>query len=558
MADVSNRDEAEKCKQVAQSALAAGDAEKALRFLQKAKRMCPGDGSIDGLIARAQAGGSAAGAGAPGGSAASEGPRQRSAASASSARPPAGADGARTGKDGAYTPEQMQLVQRILRTKDYYQILEVPDAGEETVKKAYKKLALKLHPDKNRAPGAEEAFKKLSKVVQCLSDGDKREMYNRYGDEDKIPQQHRQHYEQNFATPEDFFDLLFGGGMQQHARRQGGGVHHTQFNFGFQGGQQPPAMFQIALLLVLLLSFGSNMVNNGSSSSRFSFSRTGDYNVEHTTATLDVPYYVTEGFEANYPEGTQQLAEFDQSVEVYHIRDLRSDCEYNNMLTSRQRGGRKKKDAEAARRANCQTIKELGRRHPKLYQAALGSKKVGDGTEVGRFSFTHTGEHDVQRTTASLSVPYFVAEGFEAEFAEGTQALADFEHSVEVYHLRSLRADCEPCQTLKEISRRHPRLEQAAFGSSKVGKDPSANRYSLARSDRHHLGRSTATLGVPYFVAKGFEDSYGEGTRALADLEHRVEVQYLRGLKGDCDPCQELREINQRHPRLYQAALYSR
>jgi curved DNA-binding protein CbpA len=453
----------------------------------------------------------------------------------------------------------MQLVQRILRTKDYYQILEVPqDASEDTVKKAYKKLALKLHPDKNRAPGAEEAFKKLSKVVQCLSDAEKRDMYRRYGDEDRIPQQHRHQYEQNFATPEDFFDLFFGGGMHggHHGRRHGN-VHTTQFNFG-QGGQQPPAMFQIALLLVLLLSFGSNMISNGSSSSRFSFSRTGDYSIEHTTATLDVPYYVTESFEANYAEGTQALAEFDQSVEIYHIRDLRSDCEYNNMLHSRQRGGRKRKDAEAARRANCQTIKELSRKHPRLYQAALGSKKVGDGSAVSRFSFTRSGEHDVRRSTATLEVPYFVAEGFEADYAEGTQTLADFEQSVEVYHLRSLRVDCEPCQTLKEISRRHPRLEQAAFGSSKVGKDPSARHFSLVRSDQHHVGRSTATLGVPYFVSEGFEASYGEGTRALADFEHRVEVQYLRGLKGDCDPCQELREINQKHPRLYQAAVYSR
>lgn len=47
-------------------------------------------------------------------------------------------------------------------------------AKVEEIQKAYKKLALKLHPDKNGAPGAEEAFKRVSKAVQCLSDERKR------------------------------------------------------------------------------------------------------------------------------------------------------------------------------------------------------------------------------------------------------------------------------------------------------------------------------------------------------------------------------------------------
>jgi curved DNA-binding protein len=67
--------------------------------------------------------------------------------------------------------------------KDYYAVLGVnKNAGEQEIKKAYKKLAVKFHPDKN--PGnknAEEKFKEISEAYTVLSDPEKRKKYDQYG-----------------------------------------------------------------------------------------------------------------------------------------------------------------------------------------------------------------------------------------------------------------------------------------------------------------------------------------------------------------------------------------
>jgi len=67
--------------------------------------------------------------------------------------------------------------------KDYYQILGVErNASEDEIKKAYRKLALKYHPDRN--PGdktSEEKFKEINEAYSCLSDSQKRANYDAYG-----------------------------------------------------------------------------------------------------------------------------------------------------------------------------------------------------------------------------------------------------------------------------------------------------------------------------------------------------------------------------------------
>jgi len=68
--------------------------------------------------------------------------------------------------------------------KDYYRILGVArGANEDEIKKAYRKLALKYHPDKNQTTGAEEKFKEIGEAYDVLSDKKKKEVYDQYGEE---------------------------------------------------------------------------------------------------------------------------------------------------------------------------------------------------------------------------------------------------------------------------------------------------------------------------------------------------------------------------------------
>lgn len=71
--------------------------------------------------------------------------------------------------------------------KDYYDILGIKKgASEDDIKKAYRKQALRFHPDKNKSPGAEEKFKEIAEAYDVLSDPKKKDIYDRYGEEGKI------------------------------------------------------------------------------------------------------------------------------------------------------------------------------------------------------------------------------------------------------------------------------------------------------------------------------------------------------------------------------------
>uniref|UniRef100_A0A3B4ZLM4 DnaJ homolog subfamily B member 6-like n=1 Tax=Stegastes partitus TaxID=144197 RepID=A0A3B4ZLM4_9TELE len=100
---------------------------------------------------------------------------------------------------------------------DYYQVLGVRrDASADDIKKAYRKQALRWHPDKNpeNKEEAEKKFKELSEAYEVLSDANKRSIYDHYGKEGLTGSNGgREHFHEpfTFRNPEDVFREFFGG-----------------------------------------------------------------------------------------------------------------------------------------------------------------------------------------------------------------------------------------------------------------------------------------------------------------------------------------------------------
>lgn len=114
--------------------------------------------------------------------------------------------------------------------RDYYEILEVSkDASDSDLKKAYRRLAMKYHPDRN--PGDEEAearFKEIKEAYEVLSDPQKRQAYDQMGHEGVSGQGGFGGGAQGFGgfdfgdIFEDMFGDMFGGGGRQRSRAQAG------------------------------------------------------------------------------------------------------------------------------------------------------------------------------------------------------------------------------------------------------------------------------------------------------------------------------------------------
>ncbi|XP_053306042.1 dnaJ homolog subfamily B member 12 [Spea bombifrons] len=323
----SNRDEAERCIAIALGAINNQNTEKAIRFLEKAQKLFPTVEArelLESLTKNSHPNGTQSDSTEP------SSPRRRKNASDStpSANGEAGGD---TGK--TYTPDQLEAVKKIKQCKDYYEILGVTrDATEEDLKKSYRKLALKFHPDKNRAPGATEAFKAIGNAYAVLSNAEKRRQYDQFGEEKVSASRHgHSDFHRGFEadiSPEDLFNMFFGGGFpssnvhvysngrMRFAQRQDRRDHQAEGSFGMFVQLMP------ILILIIVSALSQMMVSNPpySLSHRPSV---GHIN-RRVTEQLKVPYFVSDSFDEEYTGSN--LRSVERSVEEDFIANLRNNC----------------------------------------------------------------------------------------------------------------------------------------------------------------------------------------------------------------------------------------
>ncbi len=122
--------------------------------------------------------------------------------------------------------------------RDYYEILEIAKtASADEIKKAYRRLARKYHPDVNRHDeNAEEKFKELSEAYEALSDPQKRQMYDQFGHQGASG-----HYGDPGAGGfgdmggfGDIFDMFFGGGGRGQSQRQSTGEQGSDLRYDLE------------------------------------------------------------------------------------------------------------------------------------------------------------------------------------------------------------------------------------------------------------------------------------------------------------------------------------
>ncbi|SOV06657.1 related to HLJ1 - Co-chaperone for Hsp40p [Ustilago sp. UG-2017a] len=415
-------EDAQKALQLAFKHYSNGDTAAAIKWAKKSVAIYKTP-SAEALLVRLEKSGasgngastsaSASSSSAAGASSSAEGLRSRTTASQVNGR--SAAETTHSAPKRAYTSAQMEVVTRIKKAGgDFYKVLGVEKTVDENgIKKAYKKLALQLHPDKNGAPGADEAFKSVSKAFSILTDADKRAAYDRYGgDPDNARSAagaaaagHHNPFGGMRGTPfggggmstdeidpNDLFNMFFGGGGMGGAQFGG-----TTFSFGGPGmrthqfrqrrpgprrahaePQNASILLQLLPLLVLglfsLLAYAPSLFSTPDPS--FSWTPSTTYKTQRMTEKHHIPYYVNDNQFNNHPFVTgerskKDIAGFEGRVENAYKQAMYSSCERQREYQERRLaatrgflgiGG----DEEAAKRImaevydSCEKLKQFG------------------------------------------------------------------------------------------------------------------------------------------------------------------------------------------------------
>ena len=135
----------------------------------------------------------------------------------------------------------MPFVSKIMNNTEYYDRLGVSkDASQDEIKRAYRKMSKKYHPDINKEPGAEEKYKEVQEAYETLSDDQKRAAYDQYGPDGANGFGSQGGFGgfdggAGFGGFEDIFSSFFGGGATRNpnAPRQGDDLQY-RVNLSFE------------------------------------------------------------------------------------------------------------------------------------------------------------------------------------------------------------------------------------------------------------------------------------------------------------------------------------
>ncbi|KAI9440056.1 DnaJ-domain-containing protein [Lactarius indigo] len=120
----------------------------------------------------------------------------------------------------------------LVSAADLYKVLDLDrSASEQDIKKAYKRLSRKYHPDKNHEPEAEGKFVEVAHAYEVLSDSTKRQIYDRHGEEGLKAHEGGQH---QHANPFDMFSQFFGGGFQPQEQVRRGPTSVSEFEVSLE------------------------------------------------------------------------------------------------------------------------------------------------------------------------------------------------------------------------------------------------------------------------------------------------------------------------------------
>ena len=224
----------------------------------------------------------------------------------------------------------------LLKKKDYYDILGLSkNASQDEIKKAYKKQAIKFHPDKNHSNKAEECFKKVSEAYQTLSNPEKKQFYDKYGNEEEFRnryyQTHQHHYEDDI-DPFDIFEMFFNGGININGRHFRRGRRNNNENNN-RNQNQPRGKFFALLqilpfILILLLSNLPDLFEYFKSPPLYQFYKDYNYSQKRKTSINNVEYYIGNSFIKKYPKLKNIIESgIEENIEKDYLNFITEQCQ---------------------------------------------------------------------------------------------------------------------------------------------------------------------------------------------------------------------------------------